>query len=75
MCVLNPKCVTLGELYGQLDINTMEWNDGLLSAAIRNYVHISTADYSKKDGDLKLKSRITNISNVSLLWNLAFSFD
>nr|XP_042114676.1 dynein axonemal heavy chain 14 isoform X2 [Peromyscus maniculatus bairdii] len=64
VCVLNPKCVTLGELYGQLDINTMEWNDGLLSAAIRNYVHISTADYSKKDGDLKLKSRITNISNV-----------
>ena len=32
---INPKCVTLGELYGEVDQNTMEWSDGLLASAIR----------------------------------------
>lgn len=72
---MNPKCITLGQLYGQLNINTMEWSDGLLSAAVRNFVHISTAEYSKKDSDLGLMSRITDLSNVSLAWNLVFCFD
>ncbi|XP_054550811.1 dynein axonemal heavy chain 14 isoform X4 [Talpa occidentalis] len=48
VCVLNPKCITLNELYGQLESNTMEWTDGLLSATIRNYVHSNTENYSKK---------------------------
>lgn len=52
----------------------MEWNDGLLSAAIRNYVHMNTADYSKIDNDFEM-SGITDLSNVSLLWSLIFSFD
>ncbi|XP_051041734.1 dynein axonemal heavy chain 14 [Phodopus roborovskii] len=64
VCVLNPKCVTLGELYGHLDINTMEWSDGLLSAAIRNFVQISAADYSKRDSALGLMSRVTDFSNI-----------
>ncbi|XP_076770738.1 dynein axonemal heavy chain 14 [Arvicanthis niloticus] len=63
VCVLNPKCITLGELYGQLNVNTMEWSDGLLSAAIRNYVHLNSTDYSKKDGDFGM-SGITDLSNV-----------
>ena len=75
VCVLNPKCITLSELYGQLNINTMEWSDGLLSAAVRNFVHISTAEDSKKDSDLGLMSRITDLSNVSLVWNLVFCLD
>lgn len=29
--VLNPKCVTLGELYGQYNELTGEWRDGLVS--------------------------------------------
>ncbi|KAM5302059.1 dynein axonemal heavy chain 14 [Glossophaga mutica] len=44
VCVLNPKCVTLSELYGHLDPNTMEWTDGLLSATIRSYV-LSSAEF------------------------------
>ena len=72
---MNPKCITLGELYGQLNINTMEWSDGLLSAAVRNFVHISTAESSKKDRDLGPMARITDLSNVSLAWNLVFCFD
>ncbi|XP_031192756.1 dynein heavy chain 14, axonemal isoform X3 [Mastomys coucha] len=61
--VLNPKCITLSELYGQLNVNTMEWSDGLLSAAIRNYVHMSTSDYSKKEGGFGM-SGITDLSNI-----------
>ncbi|XP_011787368.1 PREDICTED: dynein heavy chain 14, axonemal-like, partial [Colobus angolensis palliatus] len=64
ICVLNPKCITLSELYGQLDPNTMEWTDGLLSATIRSYVYSNTPKNSKKDIDLRLKSRISDLSNV-----------
>lgn len=34
---LNPKCVTVGELYGEVDPTTMEWKDGLLSNIYRKY--------------------------------------
>ncbi|XP_063079957.1 dynein axonemal heavy chain 6-like [Engraulis encrasicolus] len=34
---INPKCVELGELFGQMNPNTLEWSDGLLASAIRNY--------------------------------------
>ena len=30
--VLNPKTVSLNELYGWVDQNTMEWSDGVLSS-------------------------------------------
>ncbi|EPQ07948.1 Dynein heavy chain 6, axonemal [Myotis brandtii] len=68
--VLNPKCVTVSELYGQLDPNTMEWTDGLLSAIIRYYVYYNSISSSKKDSDLVLKSRISDLANdpVDLGW-------
>ncbi|XP_036925260.1 dynein heavy chain 14, axonemal [Sturnira hondurensis] len=64
ICVLNPRSVTLSELYGRLDPNTMEWTDGLLSATIRNYVYLNTERDSKKDNIHRLKSRISDSSNV-----------
>jgi dynein heavy chain, axonemal len=30
--VLNPKAVSINELFGFIDLNTMEWNEGLLSS-------------------------------------------
>lgn len=33
--VLNPKAVSLGELYGEFDLNTNEWTDGILSSVMR----------------------------------------
>ncbi|XP_048968435.1 dynein axonemal heavy chain 14 isoform X2 [Canis lupus dingo] len=64
ICVLNPKCITVSELYGQLDPNTMEWTDGLLSTAVRNYVYFNNARNLKKNSDFGLKSRISDASNV-----------
>nr|XP_046242172.1 dynein axonemal heavy chain 2 isoform X2 [Scatophagus argus] len=33
---LNPKAMTLGELYGQNDLSTNEWTDGVLSSLMRS---------------------------------------
>uniref|UniRef100_T1INB1 Dynein axonemal heavy chain 2 n=1 Tax=Strigamia maritima TaxID=126957 RepID=T1INB1_STRMM len=32
---LNPKAITIGELYGEFNLSTGEWNDGVLSAIAR----------------------------------------
>uniref|UniRef100_A0A674K3D0 Dynein heavy chain hydrolytic ATP-binding dynein motor region domain-containing protein n=1 Tax=Terrapene triunguis TaxID=2587831 RepID=A0A674K3D0_9SAUR len=39
---LNPKAVSLGELYGEYDLSTGEWTDGILSSVMR-------AAYEKPD--------------------------
>jgi len=36
--VLNPKCISMGELYGEEDPVTQEWTDGLASSIMRRYV-------------------------------------
>jgi dynein heavy chain len=33
---INPKAVALGELYGEFDLSTNEWSDGILSSVMRN---------------------------------------
>ncbi|CAM39839.2 putative dynein heavy chain [Leishmania braziliensis MHOM/BR/75/M2904] len=39
--VINPKSVMLHELYGQLDVNTNEWKDGVLAAIAKECVRAS----------------------------------
>ncbi|ORZ33974.1 dynein heavy chain and region D6 of dynein motor-domain-containing protein [Catenaria anguillulae PL171] len=45
--IMNPKSLTLGELYGEFNLQTNEWTDGVLSSTIRN---VCVADDS---GDFK----------------------
>ena len=33
---INPKAVSLGELYGEFDLSTGEWSDGILSSVMRS---------------------------------------
>lgn len=32
---MNPKALTLGELYGEYNLSTQEWMDGVLSSIMR----------------------------------------
>ena len=33
---INPKALSLGELYGEFDLSTNEWTDGVLSSVMRH---------------------------------------
>ena len=42
--VLNPKAVNIDELFGYVDIATMEWNEGLLSSMMSRLCKDETND-------------------------------
>ncbi|RHY32534.1 hypothetical protein DYB32_002465 [Aphanomyces invadans] len=43
--VLNPKCITMGELYGEFNDLTQEWHDGLGSMIMREAVVNDSPDF------------------------------
>ncbi|KAK9295362.1 hypothetical protein QLX08_010308 [Tetragonisca angustula] len=45
MYVINPKAVTIGELYGKVDIMTNEWRDGLIGSTVRHACSFTTEDH------------------------------
>jgi hypothetical protein len=42
---LNPKAVSIGELYGDYSALTTEWRDGLVSSIIRAAITDATPDH------------------------------
>ena len=44
---LNPKSMSLGELYGENDLSTNEWTDGALSSLMRSACAGTTIQMNK----------------------------
>uniref|UniRef100_A0A673UGS7 Dynein axonemal heavy chain 6 n=1 Tax=Suricata suricatta TaxID=37032 RepID=A0A673UGS7_SURSU len=43
--VLNPKSITMGELYGEVNNTTLEWKDGLMALSVRAAVNDTSEDH------------------------------
>lgn len=43
--VLNPKSITMGELYGEVNNLTLEWKDGLMALSVRAAVVDTSEDH------------------------------
>jgi hypothetical protein len=41
---LNPKAVTMGQLYGAFDKTTHEWTDGVLASYMREFATVDPVD-------------------------------
>jgi len=66
--VLNPKSITMGELYGEVNKLTLEWRDGLMGLTIRRAVQVCMHKCR-----LICKSVVIRSTNLSLTLSLTLS--
>ena len=64
--VLNPKSITMGELYGEVNSLTLEWRDGLMALTVRHACQV------REKSALRLSRIKAWISNYipSFVWDV-----
>lgn len=43
---MNPKAITAGELYGEVNTFTLEWKDGLMGIMMRTAVQVNVVKWA-----------------------------
>ncbi|PZC80020.1 hypothetical protein B5X24_HaOG215489 [Helicoverpa armigera] len=43
--IMNPKSLSIGELYGEVNLQTLEWHDGILPLSLRTAVQCDKPDH------------------------------
>lgn len=64
--IMNPKSLTIGELYGEVNLATLEWHDGILPLSLRTAVQVSVISqivYVCVEGYWKICQRTTVFLN------------
>jgi dynein heavy chain len=61
--VINPKCVRLGELYGETDVNTFEWSDGLIASATRKFAQAAAPAITSHKHEVSLFAALSKINS------------
>ena len=62
---LNPKALSLGELYGEFDLATNEWTDGVLSSVMRQ---TCAGILNKIKNSSPWKNNLFKINVISACW-------
>ncbi|XP_070181014.1 dynein axonemal heavy chain 6-like [Littorina saxatilis] len=68
--VVNPKCVKLGELYGETDPHTFEWSDGLIATATRRFAKDTASPIPSMGDDGRAARPLSTMTDVSTATHL-----